>query len=284
MPILKLKNVELSYEEYGSGERYLIQAQQFVSKHLNYVKDLSEKEGFHGFIIRIRGYAPSSLITEDLGDSWYDVWAQDVCDFADAMGIDKFFYTGHSHGAGIGWHLCVNHPERLLGFFASGCGPHKKDGQATGAARMQTILAAESPETWIPYAEKKAKNTTKAVEAFLDDPEDGEAARLEIEETREFWVNMPAISATMNPKKPFPKCQTEEELIAVLSTIKTPLLMFGGTADPVSPPDVMIRSLCAVKNSQLILFEGVDHQDLTKKCRREYVAEIVTFCKTRHLI
>ena len=284
MPILKLKNVELSYEEYGSGDRYLIQAQQFVSKHLNYVKDLSEKEGFHGFIIRIRGYAPSSLITEDLGDSWYDVWAQDVCDFADAMGIDKFFYTGHSHGAGIGWHLCVNHPERLLGFFASGCGPHKKDGQATGASRMQTILAAESPETWIPYAEKKAKNTTKAVEAFLDDPEDGEAARLEIEETREFWVNMPAISATMNPKKPFPKCQTEEELIAVLSTIKTPLLMFGGTADPVSPPDVMVRSLCAVKNSQLILFEGVDHQDLTKKCRREYVAEIVTFCKTRHLI
>ena len=37
---------------------------------------------------------------------------------ADAMGIDKFFYTGHSHGAGIGWHLCMNHPERLRGFFA----------------------------------------------------------------------------------------------------------------------------------------------------------------------
>ena len=27
---------------------------------------------------------------------------------------------------------------------------------------------------------------------------------------------MPAISATMNPKKPFPKCKTEEELIAEL--------------------------------------------------------------------
>ena len=70
------------------------------------------------------------------------MWAQDVCDFADAMGIDRFFYTGHSHGAGIGWHICMNHPERLLGFFASGCGPHKKDGQETGSARMQTIEAA----------------------------------------------------------------------------------------------------------------------------------------------
>ena len=55
MPILKLKDVELYYDEFGSGDRFLIQAQQFVSKHLNYVKDLSEKEGFHGFIIRIRG-------------------------------------------------------------------------------------------------------------------------------------------------------------------------------------------------------------------------------------
>lgn len=145
MPILKVKGIELYYEEYGEGDRYVIQAQQFINSHLNYVKDLAEKEGFHAYIIRIRGYAPSTLITEDLGESWYDVWAQDVCDFADAMGIDKFFYTGHSHGAGIGWHLCVNHPERLRGFFASAAGPHKKDGQATGGARMETINAAKSP-------------------------------------------------------------------------------------------------------------------------------------------
>ena len=78
MPILKVKEIELYYEEYGEGERYVIQAQQFINSHLNYVKDLAEKEGFHGYIIRIRGYAPSTLITEDLGESWYDVWAQDV--------------------------------------------------------------------------------------------------------------------------------------------------------------------------------------------------------------
>ncbi|MBS5546755.1 MAG: alpha/beta hydrolase [Lachnospiraceae bacterium] len=284
MPILKLKDVELYYDEFGSGDRFLIQAQQFVSKHLNYVKDLSEKEGFHGFIIRIRGYAPSTLVTEDLGDRWYDVWAQDVCDFADAMGIGQFFYTGHSHGAGIGWHLCMNHPERLRGFFASGCGPHKKDGQATGSARMQTIEAAKNRETWIPFAEQKAKNAVKAVVPLLEDAQDGEAARLEIEDTREFWVNMPAVSAVLNPKKPFPKCETEEELIAVMGKIQVPLLMLGGSADVISTPELMLRSLRAVKNSQLVLFEGVDHQDLTKKCRKEYVAEIVNFCRMRHLI
>lgn len=284
MAMIKLKNVELYYEEFGSGDRYIIQAQQFVSSYLNYVKDLCEKHGFHGYIIRIRGYAPSTLITEDLGDTWYDVWAQDVCDFADAMGIDKFFYTGHSHGAGIGWHICKNHPERLLGFFASGCGPHKKDGQETGSARMQTINAAKDAETWIPFAEKKAANATKAVVPLLDDPIEGEAAKKEIEQTREFWVNMPAISATLNPKKPFPKCKTEEELIEELEKIHVPLLMLGGSADPISPPELMLRSLRAVKGSRLVIFEGVDHQDLTRKCRKEYVEEIMAFCKTKHLI
>ena len=51
MPILKVKGIELYYEEYGEGDRYVIQAQQFINSHLSYVKDLAEKEGFHGYII-----------------------------------------------------------------------------------------------------------------------------------------------------------------------------------------------------------------------------------------
>jgi len=284
MAMIHLKGVDLYYEEFGSGDRYIIQAQQYVSPYCSYVRLLCEQEGFHGFIIRIRGYAPSTLITEDLGDSWYDVWAQDVCDFADAMGIGKFFYTGHSHGAGIGWHLCVNHPERVIAFFASGCGPHRKDGQVTGGARMQTILAASSPEKWLPYAEQKAANNVKCLLPLVDDPVEGENARKEIEATRQFWINMPAVSATLNPKKPFPKCRTEEELIAVLSTIRTPILMLGGTQDTISSPDLMLRSLCAVKGSELILFEGVDHVDLPKKFRKEYVKAITGYCQVKHLI
>ena len=177
MPILNLNHVSLYYEEFGRGDRYLIQAQQFVNSHIYYTKDLADRCGFHAFIIRIRGYAPSSMVTEDLGDDWYDVWAQDVVDFADAMGIEKFFYTGHSHGAGIGWHLCMNHPDRLRGFFASGSGPHLKDGKPTGSARMDTINAAKSRETWVPYAEKQASYCAKAFVPLESDPVIGGEAK-----------------------------------------------------------------------------------------------------------
>ena len=100
----------------------------------------------------------------------------------------------------------------------------------------------------------------------------------------DFWVNMPAVSATMNPKKPFPKCKTEEELIEVLSTITVPTLAFGSTGDDISTPEMMIRSLRAVKGSKLVLFEGPNHQEISYKMRKEYAAEIMNFCQIRGLL
>jgi pimeloyl-ACP methyl ester carboxylesterase len=40
------------------------------------------------------------------------------------MGIDKFIYTGASHGAGTGWHVVLNYPERVKAFVAYVGGPH----------------------------------------------------------------------------------------------------------------------------------------------------------------
>ena len=284
MPILNLNHVSLYSEEFGRGDRYLIQAQQFVNSHIYYTKDLADRCGFHAFIIRIRGYAPSSMVTEDLGDDWYDVWAQDVVDFADAMGIEKFFYTGHSHGAGIGWHLCMNHPDRLRGFFASGSGPHLKDGKPTGSARMDTINAAKSRETWVPYAEKQASYCAKAFVPLESDPVIGGEAKKAVEQTVEFWTNMPAQSAVLNPRKPFAKVQTEEELAQVLGRITVPTIMMGGTEDNISSPELMLRTLRALKGSKLVLHQGVDHVDLPIKCREDYVGDIMAFCQERGLL
>ena len=284
MPILNLNHVSLYYEEFGRGDRYLIQAQQFVNSHIYYTKDLADRCGFHAFIIRIRGYAPSSMVTEDLGDDWYDVWAQDVVDFADAMGIEKFFYTGHSHGAGIGWHLCMNHPDRLRGFFASGSGPHLKDGKPTGSARMDTINAAKSRETWVPYAEKQASYCAKAFVPLESDPVIGGEAKKAVEQTVEFWANMPAQSAVLNPRKPFAKVQTEEELAQVLGRITVPTIMMGGTEDNISSPELMLRTLRALKGSKLVLHQGVDHVDLPIKCREDYVGDIMAFWQERGLL
>ncbi|MGG4554617.1 alpha/beta fold hydrolase [Paenibacillus sp. FSL W8-0186] len=286
MPIIKLKDVELYYDEFGSGDRYLIQAQQYTNNKLHYTIDLA-KQGFHVFNIQIRGYAPSTPVHEDLGEAWYDVWAQDVCDFADFMGIQSFFYTGYSHGAGIGWHLCMNHPERLRAFFPIVGGPHKRDGQETGSARMNTIMAAESRETWRPYAEKMTAGNTEMFRRIAERADDEETKHLAwaaAEQYRNFWINMPKEAAILNPRKPFPKVKTEEALIEILGNIEIPTLMIGGMMDDISTPEDMVRSCKAVKHSKLVLYSDANHGNLGPEFRLEIVEDIMQFCNQRHLI
>ena len=282
MAVLKIQDHQLEYEEYGSGDRYLICCQQNHSRLQNWTIDLAKTGLFHVYDITIRGYGQSTHVTEDLGERWYDVWAQDACDFADTLGIDKFFYTGMSHGAGIGWHICVNHPERLRGFFAIVAGPHSKDGVETGEARMRTINAARSQETWDAYCDEIDRNTQPQRTEKMSDAEFNRLLALH-EEEMGFWRGMTLEEARLNPKKPFPKLKSEQELIDVLSRIQVPTLMLGGMHDPISLPENMLRSLKAVRDSKLVLYESASHA-LDKEHKEEVVEDILGFCRTRKLL
>jgi pimeloyl-ACP methyl ester carboxylesterase len=285
LPIAKLKDVELYYDEFGSGDRYLISAQQFHSKIASYTIELANRHGFHVFNIQIRGYGKSSPVYEGYGDRWYNVWSRDVIDFADAMGIDKFFYTGVSHGAGIGWYLCHDYPERIRGFFSVVGGPHKKTpDEQTSPARMATIRAAQSKETWEQFVAERVKNMSSL--SFSLSAENEEEYRLQQalhEENLEFWSTMTPEAGRIDPKKPFPECRTEEELIEKLKTIKVPTLMIGGIRDNIIFPEDLVRSCRAVEGSKLILYEDGTH-GVAQEHRVEVANDIMQFCIHRNLL
>lgn len=279
------KGVTLGYNEFGTGDRYLLSCQQYHNSKVAYTIDLAEKYGFHVFQIQIRGYGLSaSEAVKDYGGGWYDIWAQDACDFADAMGIDKFFYGGISHGSGIGWYIARRHPERLIGFFAGVPGPHSRDGHDTGEARMMTINASKDPMVWKEYATAKVKRQSEPLrelaERGLADPDKIEAA---IEEMLEFWLTMSPETAQIDPKKPFSDCPTEEALIEELKKINVPIIIIGGMQDPISTIENMIRSCKAVKNSEMVIFEDGTHNVLLEH-RDEVVRHIMAFCESRKLV
>ena len=85
------------------------------------------KRGFHIFLLTNRGFGRSTHVTEDHGDRWYEVFADDAIAFCNGMGINRFVYSGASHGAGTGWHVALKYPERLICFFALVAGPHNLD-------------------------------------------------------------------------------------------------------------------------------------------------------------
>ena len=103
---IKVNGASLYYEEFGRGERCILTASSlFDPQRKGWPYDLAE-EGFHVFMMQMRGYGQSDHVQENLGDRWYDLWADDVAAFADALEIRRFLYTGASDGGGIGWHLC----------------------------------------------------------------------------------------------------------------------------------------------------------------------------------
>lgn len=286
MPILQLGDIQLYYDEYGSGDRYLFSAQQDHSKICSFTKTLAD-HGFHVFNIQLRGYGQSSHVTgEGFGARWYDVWAQDVCDFADTMGIDRFFYGGISHGAGIGWYLCRYHAERVRGFFSIVGGPHSKDGAETGEERMKVISAARAAiegdaAAWEAFREMRIRSAAPQFSG-QETPEEIARKNAVYEETVENLRAMTPEEGIINPLKPFPHAKTEEALIEELRRIKTPTIHIGGMRDHIIFPENLIRSCAAVENSKLIIYSDCTH-DVAQEREAELVEDILAFCRQRNL-
>lgn len=248
-------SISLHYDEYGSGGRIIISAQAgFYPKGMQ--QALAEM-GYRVFCMTLRGFAPSSYVTEDYGDAWYDVFADDVVCLADALGIEGFSYLGASHGAGVGWHLTLRHPERVRAFVAVVPGPHSL-AEGTLSYRqmlMQGIISAPPP---------------------FDPPIDHDPGREARRRTREEWLaGLPEADPRekqVDYGRPLMRCGTEEKLREALSSIQTPTLILGGTEDPISTPELMMRTARCLPHCKLVIYSNCGHNidtDLTEELTAE---------------
>ena len=234
--------IKLSYEEFGWGDKYIFSAQMGF-----YPVGLQQALGFMGYhviCITLRGFYPSSYVTEDYGDKWYDVFAQDVIRVADKLKIDKFYYMGASHGAGVGWHLCLNAPERVKGFIACVPGPHSL---AEGSMSMRQMVLSGIIKEVPP----------------MDPPIDNDEARSKRRDLREKHI---AGNPEPDPRekavdygRPLLKYKTEEKLCEILHTIETPTLILGGIDDPVSTPELMVRTARQLPHCKMVMYSNTGH-------------------------
>ena len=245
----------LRYDEYGTGERHLLSAQAgFYPAGLQ--QALAEK-GYHVWCLTLRGFAPSDYVTEDYGDAWYDVFADDVICLADTKGIGQFSYLGASHGAGVGWHLALRHPERVQAFVAVVPGPHSL---AEGAMSYRQMLV---------------QGLIQAPPAF-DPPIDHDPGREMRRAQRERWLaGLPEadpLEKQIDYGRPLMRCGTEEKLCETLSSIRTPTLILGGTDDPISTPELMVRTARCLPHCKLVMYSNCGHNidtDLTEELTEE---------------
>ncbi len=110
MPTKNVNDVELFYEENGSGEAIIFH-HGYTGSHDSWdgvVERLQDR--FRCIVMDGRGAGDSAH-----PDDGYNIeqMAADVVGMADAIGIDQFTYVGHSMGGGMGMELGLSHAERL---------------------------------------------------------------------------------------------------------------------------------------------------------------------------
>ena len=253
--VLTKDGIRLHYDEYGTGGRILLSAQ--VGFYPAGVQQALAEKGYHVYCMTLRGFAPSSYVTEDYGGTWYDVFADDVICLADALGIGRFSYIGASHGAGVGWHLLLRHPERVQAFIAMVPGPHSL-AEGTMSYRqmlMQGIIQAPPP---------------------FDPPVDGDPAREKRRRKREAWLSdLPEADPRekrIDYGRPLVCLGTEEKLCEALKSVRTPTLILGGTEDPISTPELMMRTARCLPHCKLVIYSNCGHNidtDLTEELAEE---------------
>ena len=89
--------VRLHYEEYGTGDRCVLSAMAGLFYPFGLQQALAER-GYRVFCMTLRGFAPSGYVSQDYGSSWYDVFARDVAELADRLGISKSSVSMYERG------------------------------------------------------------------------------------------------------------------------------------------------------------------------------------------
>ncbi|GLY87460.1 alpha/beta fold hydrolase [Actinoallomurus iriomotensis] len=105
MPLMEIADATLHYDEYGTGDEVVLSSAMAFDPQAYPGCLAAPPTGHHVYTIQARGHGASSHPDSPPEQGWLDQWADDVCAFADRLGVDRFIYTGISHGGGIGWHL-----------------------------------------------------------------------------------------------------------------------------------------------------------------------------------
>ena len=104
-----------------------------------------------------------------------------------------------------------------------------------------------------------------------DDPE-REARRAR----REAWLGgLPEVDPRekqIDYGRPLMRLGTEEKLCEALSSIRTPVLILGGVEDPISTPELMMRTARCLPHCKLVMYSNCGHNidtDLVEELTEE---------------
>ena len=114
---IKTSLLETAYEEMGDGNGspvILMHGFPDDAQTWNAVTEQLAAENYRTFALYTRGYGETRFLDKGTMRSGESVaYAQDIIEFADALGLDRFTFVGHDWGASAAYILAILYPDRV---------------------------------------------------------------------------------------------------------------------------------------------------------------------------
>lgn len=236
MPRQRVNGVELFFEQVGSGEPIILH-HGYTGAHDAWLHDIAPRlaHRYRCIVMDARGAGDS----EHSADGYHIAqYARDVVGMADALGLTRFSYVGHSMGGGIGFQLGLEHAARLnklvlVAPIPSGGTP------ASEAMHAEARRRRSAPDGRALMLRERLLLRLRAPEAAVIQGLD-RALSVSDGHFEESWKSMAAFNVTDR-----------------LATLQTPTLIVAGAADGLCAANV--NDWQRLPNACLHVFSRVGH-------------------------
>jgi len=250
-----INGITLAYREYGSGDKVLLSAQNFFFEDCHMALLGQPPYDYHVFLIYTRGYGDSEHIFQEIPDNYAKIWGEDVIAFAQAMGIERFYYSGVSHGNWAGWYIAFFRPELLRGFvccdgIAQYREPNRNAAPGYGRLPVDEIVGNREALAKMAWIERWPTENPGRLKRRKENQE----AHLEILMNRkreEFFVMNNDMSAC--------GAASQEELDDRLRKIPVPVMLINGGKDEAARPEAVLHTALLIPGARMLLYQHLGH-------------------------
>lgn len=236
MPHQTVNGVELFYDERGSGEP-IIMHHGYTGSHDAWLELIAPRlqDRYRCIVMDSRGAGDSAHPADGYRMEQY---ALDVIGMADALGLDRFTYIGHSMGGGIGFQLGLEHADRLTRLVL--VAPIPSGGtQAAPQVHANAKALREAPDGRARMLAQRLALRIRASEAMTERGLD-RALSVSDGHFEESWTAMQEFNVTDR-----------------LDALTTPTLIVAGAADGLCAANV--QDWMRLPNATLHVFSRVGH-------------------------
>jgi len=247
MKNLNIGNFRLFYEDRGRGEPILL-VHGMGSDHTVWEGMIPLlKKNYRVLAVDLRGHGASS---KPQGPYSIKLFAQDMYQFIESLGISQVHFIGHSMGGAIGLELTLQHPEiigslTLISSFAYADSPLRDV-----LKELKKILTQEGYNAFFNACLQLA-NTTEFIQ---DNKELFQVIMNDMAKT----ISISAIRDTLNA------CG-EVDFRTSLKNVKTPTMIIAGEDDIFTPPSHSIKIKNAIYNSKIEIINNGTHNMLVER-------------------